>query len=189
MSYKQLYEFAQTLTPKISRKTLKDKTLEVTGIPAIAQARTAMDLTVSRGFYLTPQNETERIVQQLGKHVIVTARDLNYCWERFVYVKELMHAFGTADKMTDNGEKFEALLSDFSVPNQEMSPQMSSELDAFWMALGVLCPETIRQSYAKMRAAQEIDDYSIALELRIPEGYVPRLFETRYKTVITRLTE
>lgn len=93
MSYKQLYDFAQTLSPRISRANLRQKTLEITGINSIRQAMTPMDIEICRGLYLTPRNQTERIVQQLGTHVIVTAQGMNWCWQRFVYTKELMHAF------------------------------------------------------------------------------------------------
>jgi hypothetical protein len=137
--------------------------------------------------YLTPKNEASPIVSNLGKHVIVTARGLNYCWERFVYVKELMHIFGVNSQATDTGDKFESLLNEFAASTNSISPQMQSEYDSFWMALGVLCPESIRKEYQKMKIAQEIDDYTIACNLRIPQQYVPRLFDSRYLPSITRL--
>ena len=55
------------------------------------------------------------------------------------------------------------------------------------MALGVLCPEQQRLEYVQKLEAKQTDEYAIALELRIPEAYVPRLFEARYSTFINRL--
>lgn len=188
MSYKQLYDFAQTLTPKISRRDLRNKTLELAHVPSVRHARTTMDISVCRGMYLTPQNNSSPVVSLLGKHVIVTARGLNYCWERFVYIKELMHMFGDRSGATDSGEKFESLLNEFSASTNDISPQMRSEFDSFWMALGVLCPESTRKEYHQMRNKREIDDYTIACNLRIPQQYVGRLFEARYLPSIERLT-
>jgi hypothetical protein len=56
------------------------------------------------------------------------------------------------------------------------------------MALGVLCPEATRLAIQKRLVAKKIDHYAIAPELRIPEQYVPLLFEARYKTNLPILT-
>jgi hypothetical protein len=188
MSYKELYAFCQTLSPKISRRDIRKKSLELTSVPRIRHVRTTMDTAISRGYFLRPQNSAHPIVSAIGNHAIVTARDLNYCWERFVYVKELMHLFSLAAQATDTGDKFESLLNEFAGPSTVASPQMEAELVAFWMALGVMCPESKRIEYEKQRAASEIDDYSIALDLRIPQQYVPRLFDRRYSSIIKKLT-
>jgi hypothetical protein len=187
MSYKLLYEFSQTLSPKISRRDIRAKSLEITGIPTIRHCVNSMDINVCRGMYLTPKNEANKIVSNIGKHVIVTARGLNYCWERFIYVKELMHVFGSSAEATDSGAKFETLLNEFSKPSNTTSDPMKSEIDAFWMALGVLCPESKRQEFLSQRAANEIDDYSIACTLRIPEEYVPQLFVPQFNQIIEYL--
>jgi hypothetical protein len=187
MSYKLLYDHCQILTPKISRRDIRAKSLELTGIPVIKHCINSMDVNVCRGMYLTPKNDASKIVSNIGKHVIVTARGLNYCWERFVYVKELMHVFGGMNDATDSGDKFEILLNEFSNPSNTPSESMKSEIDAFWMALGVLCPETKRQEFLRKRVANEIDDYSIACTLRIPEEYVPQLFVTSYLKIMDSL--
>lgn len=187
MTYKHLYDFAQTLRPKISRRELRIKTLELTSIPNIRHVISSMDTSICRGMYLTPQNSLSPVVSALGNHVIVTARDQNYCWERFVYVKELMHVFGSNDQATDSGDKFETLLNELSAPTNEHSPQIQSEYESFWMALSVLCPERDRLAYDKMRRNNEIDDYTIACNLKIPQHYVQRLFEPRYEPIIHTL--
>lgn len=143
-----------------------------------------MDIKVCRGMYLSAHNQTERIVQQLGCHVVVMPREgNNYCWERFVEVKEYMHVFDSVDEATDTGEEFDALLKEFtSSEDMRRSEQMNGEIKAFWRALAVLCPESYRQALIAERAEKgaQMSDYSVALRLRIPEQYAPTLFEPWY---------
>ena len=101
-----------------------------------------------------------------------------------VMVKELMHLLDEVEEATDTGDEFETMLSELNVPSKEKSPQTLAELKAFWMALGVLCPENIRLELQREREEGRIDDYSIALRLRIPEAYVHNLFTPRYSVNI-----
>jgi hypothetical protein len=197
MTYRALYEHSQAFEPPISRNVARDKVKELLKLPRIASVRTKLDTRYCRGFYIAPQNQRHKIVQQLGSHVIVLPRDtppdypgLNYCWERFVYTKELMHIFDTVDEATDTGEAFDTVLSELMMPSSpKWSPQMLSEMDCFWMALGVLCPEKVREKFGAERAANQLDDYSIALQLRIPEQYVPNLFQPWYGDRIKALLD
>ena len=61
---------------------------------------------------------------------------------------------------------------------------MNSEIACFWRAISILCPEETRLSFKAQRENDEIDDYTIALKLRIPELYVRRLFDDRYLELI-----
>lgn len=187
MSYADLYEFCQTQRLHIGRNVVRDRILQITGLPRIPVTIVDIDTAHCRGFYLSAKNPENRMVQQFGGHLIAVARGLNRCWQRFVVVKEMMHLFGDETNAVDSGELFEELLQDFAVSSADTSPQMSSEYDCFWMALGALCPEQKRLEYQEKRLNQEIDDYAIALELRIPQQYVTRLFERRYKPNIDRL--
>ena len=105
---------------------------------------------------------------------------------RFVFVKELVHAFDNPMQAADNGDTFDTQLQDLSGPVTNLSPQCEAEFLSFWMALGILCPEQHRQQYRDRLAAKQIDHYAIALELRIPELYVPLLFESRFDALIAR---
>ncbi|HAE03231.1 MAG TPA: hypothetical protein DCL95_15895 [Rhodospirillaceae bacterium] len=188
MSYKNLYEFAQKQTPKTSRNIIRDEALRLAGLQSIAHVKSGMDVTVCRGLYFSATSKTHKIVQQLGSHVIITERSLNECWTRFVYVKELMHVFTPAHEASDTGSRFEELLADLSAPIlSSPSNQMLSEVDAFWMSLAVLCPEARRLEMKESLEKNEIDNYGIALELKIPEQYVPRLFEERYLRNVNRI--
>jgi hypothetical protein len=180
MPFSQLYDYCQTLHPKISRKIIRDKVLELTGIDRVSIVKTGLDPTICRGFYLSARNNNHRLVQQLGGCVIVLARDnLNYCWQRFVVVKELMHLFDDPISATDNGDRFEVMLREFS-PVIERSQQGIAEIRCFYRALTALCPESDRLRYMDQKAKGQIDDYAIALELKIPEQYVPKLFMPDY---------
>lgn len=189
MSYKQLFEFAQNQDTYVSRKVLLPEVKRLSGLNVIKTVKTGADTKVFRGLWLTPQNTEHPFVRQLGCHIILLARDLNYCWERFVYVKELMHVFDEENEKTNTPELFEALIDEFGAAGVTPSAQMLSEFASFWRALGVLCPENQREQFERERRELKIDDYEIALRLRIPQQYVPRLFEPRFKVWIAKLTE
>ena len=61
---------------------------------------------------------------------------------------------------------------------------MVAEIEAFYKALAVLCPEKFRLQYQQDVARGIEDNYSIALKLRIPEQYVPNLFKPFYRPLI-----
>lgn len=187
--FKVLYDYCQTLEPKISRRDLEIKTLEITGVEKIKVVKTTLDISVCRGFFVSAKNTENRFVQMLGCDVIVLARGQKYCWDRFVYTKELMHLFDNDDEPTDSEDKFEKLLTDLEVPSaiNAASKQVISEYNGFWMALACLCPEVNRLEFESLRDKKHIDDYSIALKLRIPEQYVPLLFQPRYKKIVDAL--
>lgn len=189
MAYADLYAYCQTLDPKIKRNALRDKVLEITGTPRLSVMKTDLDISACRGFYLSARNLENRIVQQHGCCVIVLARDgLNHCWERFVFVKELMHLFDDPKEATDSGEVFDEVLKDILPNTPSHTPQARSEYMCFWMALGALCPESLRREFAEERAAGRMDDYAIALRLRIPQNYVGMLFQPRYQTLLGPIT-
>jgi len=146
-----------------------------------------MDVKVCRGLYLSPQNKDHHFVKQLGHHVISVARDQNRCWQRFIVIKEMMHMFADPITAADSGETFEQLLEDFSSQASEISPQMRSEFDCTWMALAAICREDKRIEYMEMRRRNEISDYQIALELKIPQLMLPNLFHAKYRSVIDQI--
>lgn len=191
MTYKNLYSHCQSLSTKISTKDIKNKTLELTGIPKVRVLASDLDTSICRGLYLSAANTEHPLVKQNGGHIIVLARDImkNKCWSRFVLVKELMHLFDSEIEATDNGDEFDRLLTELSVDAISRSDQMQSEINSFWMALAVLCPEQERQELEEKRKNGLIDDYGIALKLRIPQKYVPSLFRSDFKNIIGKITE
>lgn len=188
--YKELYEYCQNFEPKISRRVIQAKALELTGIPRISVVKSGLDTDVCRGLFLSSSNTQARIVQQHGTDVIILARSLNYCWERFVYTKELMHVFDGAEESTSSPQQFETLLSELD-PSSSLgrSPQSISEVKGLWMALACLCPEEHRKEFASQRKKGHLDDYGIALRLRIPQQYVQNLFVPSYSDIVQTLID
>jgi hypothetical protein len=180
LSFKELFDFAQELPLYVRRNAIRDKAIELTDADAISVVRSGLDTDVCRGYWLTPQNSHHPLVKQLGHHIVVVARENNECWERFVVVKEMMHLFDTEDQKAADAKMLDGLLSEFSAPMAPFSPQFDAEIDSFWQALAVLCPQKDREIFRKELLENKTDEYEIALKLKIPESYVTRLFEERF---------
>lgn len=185
-SFRDLYRYCQELKPKVSRKHITPKVLELTG-QKIKAIKSGLDISVCRGLFISASNTDHPFVKQNGCNVIVIARDLNYCWERMVFTKELMHLFDSQDAMVNTPEKFEKLSSELVFPGTERSAALSSEIRAFWMALSCLCPEEYRVQFKSEIEKKHTDNYSVALKLRIPEQYVPSLFNPGFKHIVESL--
>ena len=182
----ELYTYCQTLKPKISRRDITQKVTDLTG-QKVKAIKSGLDVEKCRGFFISLTNKESRLVQQFGTNIIVIARSLNYCWERFVYTKELMHLFDAENEQTSDATKFEQLLTEFGQPSVQRPPQSAAEAKAFWMALSVLCPEANRLEFQGHIQKTHMDNYAVALQLRIPEFYVPALFHPNFTQIIKQL--
>ena len=185
MSYADLYRYCQDLTPPISRKLLIPKVCELTGEQQPILRVHGLDPAVIAGFIVWPGNSAHPFAHHCGTGpTIVVARNLNYCWRRFVVIKELMHYFDAVEERLKLPDAFEGLLSEFGAPLPVRSKAMNSEIFGLWMALGVICPELLRQNLQRKREAQAITDLEIAHQLKMPESYVPALFDPMFKIAI-----
>ncbi|MBO9124832.1 MULTISPECIES: hypothetical protein [unclassified Rhizobium] len=186
MSFRLLYDARQQKPDYINRNVIADMILGITKIPKISVAIVDIDPEVCRGLYLSAKNSQHHLVRQHGNHVIAVARELNRCWQRFICVKEMMHMFADPEKAADQGHLFEALLEDLSNQNSsgEISPQLRSEYNCLWMALATICREEKRLEYQQMKERNEISDYQIALELKLPQFHVKTLFHPRYRAIV-----
>ena len=180
MSFSELYERVQEKEPKIKTKWLRDQVIDLTHITGIREQWTgAMDGTAIRGFYVegplgppVPRDENEAL--------IVLARSLDKPWRRFIYTKELMHAFDTDEEKTDTPEKFDAQIKRFGDPAADNSAQFRSEVVAFWRALAVLCPEKTRLEMKAELDANEMTLEVAATRLVIPQQRAEDLFRDDY---------
>lgn len=190
MSYAELYRFCQTQTVPVSRSKIIPKVTELTKRPRAPRIMLrTLDPAIIAGFIVWPgQTEHPWAKWGRGEPLIVAARAHNYCWMRFVVVKELMHCFDESLERVSTPDEFEALISEFGSPQLDRSVAMQSEVKALWMALGVLCPEELRQDLERKRVIGEIDDLGIAKILRIPVAYVPNLFHPQFKAIMAWLT-
>lgn len=188
--FKELYDYCQTCTPYIGRSKIRTKLKQI--LPHaefMVVIDHGLDPVNVKGYFVSARNTNHAFVKHTAKNVVVIAKDLNECWKRFVTIKEMMHLFDDSDEITDSPEKLAAQLNelDGSIPNEKRSPQMVSEIRCFWMSLACVCPEAYRAEFAKARANNETDDYAIAVQLKIPEQYVPSLFRADFNKIIASL--
>jgi len=87
------------------------------------------------------------------------------------------------------GDAFERLLAEFTQPDtaDQRSPQMESEIDSFWMATNVMCPQNSRAAL-RDRALNDPEQLPIiAKEIGIPDSYVGYLFAPNYEEIISKI--
>lgn len=180
MNYSDLYAEFRGVSEYVSRTAYKDAVLRICGLNTIRHFRMAMDKNVSRGAFLKPTNEGHQFVQAYGGNIIITARGMNRCWDRFVYCKELMHVFSSGDSCADTGERFEVLMTELTSAPTNPSGAFLDEIECFWRALALICPRSKRDKFRRRLQANEISEYDVALQLKIPEVYVSRLFWSRF---------
>lgn len=188
--YKQLYNSVQGLhQPKVKREFIRDETLALTGHSSVHPIMTGdLDTDLCRGYFISAANKESRFVQQVGgNNVIVIARDQSKCWQRFVFIKELMHLFDEDGELTGTEASFETVLTELSVTNPTPSKQTQAESRCFWMALALVCPEKFRLEFDKKRKLKHVDDYGIAVQLKIPEEHVFHLLRPDYLEIIANL--
>jgi hypothetical protein len=186
MSYNELYQHFKNSELPVSRKEIKTELLNVTGKNKLAiTVSSSLVASDCRGLFASVESDCAW-VKQHGCDVVVLSRDIwsksklptsNYCMERFITVKEMMHLFDGEDEACDTGEDFDALVAQFVGTQADRTPQFVSEIKCFWRALGLLCPEDKRLAFAD----GDLSDYEIALQLRIPEQYVENLFSTSFE--------
>lgn len=188
--YIKLYEYCQTLEPKVKRNDVIRKAQEITG-SELKIIKATLDLSQVRGLFISANNTDTSYVRQMGCNVIVLGRDMNECWDRFISVKELMHLFDSKYEQTASADQFSGLLSEFEMqkPASDSSSQYDSDVKTIWMALACLCPEKYRLEFIDQLAKGHIDYYGIALKLKIPERQVRNLVSPQFKTTINRILE
>jgi hypothetical protein len=187
--FRELYDFCQTLEPKVKRNVIVAKVQELTGIGEITVIKQALDVAKIRGFFISASNSDAQFVRQTGKNVIVLARDQNECWDRFVTIKELMHLFDTPEQTTSTGDQLAHLLTEFEVAKPQPSSQYVSEVKSVWMALACLCPEPHRVSFAEQIAKGHESTYGVALKLKIPERHVRNLVSPAFGNIMTAILQ
>ena len=87
--------------------------------------------------------------------------------------KELMHIFDTEEGMIKNPDDFAGLLFEIELePPAAPSAGFLSENNAKWMALLCLCPKETRDMWVQRLDANEVTEYEMALQFRIPEDFI-----------------
>lgn len=193
MSFRALYDYCQGLGTPIEPKDIRTKLREL--LPGMPVRVVSIDIDPNKicGSYISPRNEDNLFYNggTPGVGVICISKHLNFCWSRFVQVKELMHMFDDRLAHTSTGDDLERLLGHFcdNISTNRRSEQMQSEVECFWMALSLMCPEDVRVELARKREAMPLSDREIAEQLKIPETCIPALFVESYKENIAFLCE
>jgi|SRR5665213_375543 len=114
----------------------------------------------------------------------------NRCWARFIGCKELMHVFDNEPQSVNSRQKFLQLMAELQTQPMEkdMSAMFSSEVNAEWMALLVLCPERLRAKWRQQCLDKTVSEYNVALALRIPEIFIKAVIGDYYDIALKTLT-
>jgi hypothetical protein len=187
MPFSDLYDRVQEQTPKISSRWIRDEVIHLTHISAVKEQWTGLiDTESMRGFFIEgPLKPPVPLAE--NEALIVLARALPKEWRRFVYTKELMHAFDTPEEKADTPEKFDLQVERLGDPSAEISPQYRAEAKAFWRALATLCPEEHRLAFKAATEAGEISPAVIGARLQIPTQYVRNLLREDFTAIVEKL--
>ena len=195
MSYKELYSFCQSQGLPVSRKVIRGKLFEITGRHIAITISSNLNPRDVRGMFLSVRSANPW-VKQHGCDIVVLSRAIyrntlggNYCWDRFITVKEMMHVFDNAAEISDTGDKFDEILSSFFMTYDGSSPVVSSEIKGFWRALGALCPENKRQEFAHAVRSGSMTHYDVAFKLMIPEQYIGQLLSDKFDLILPEMME
>lgn len=187
--FSDLYSRVQERNPRISSRWLRDQVIDLTHLVGVREQWTsAFDTNSMRGMYVQGPLGQPVPVEE-NEALIVLARSLDRVSRRFVYTKELMHAFDTPEEMTDSSEKFDLQIERLSDPTVDPSPQYRAELKAFFRALAVFCPEHHRLEFKKAINEGETSIDVVATRIGIPKQYTEHLFRDDYPAIIKHITE
>jgi len=117
---------------------------------------------------------------------------LNFCWQRFVLVKEMCHCLiddATASRVSDmqNLMKLGQMLVAPTYASLEAFPPHESEHMAEIVAVETLFPIELRSHHKAAYDEGTVTDYQLALRYRIPEQYVRFAMLKNYYETVYRL--
>jgi hypothetical protein len=152
--YKALYDDRQREGEFLARDWYIKKTLALPWVRKISIKRTPLlNPALLRGLVIRKTVEVAGGIPSFDYYIRV-ADGMAIEQERFVVLKELMHCyFGPSPEnlqyATGNAIVFDThfrqMFGDSSIAPD--SPHVQADKMAVWMALGVLCPEHVRQQY------------------------------------------
>ena len=149
-----------------------------------------IDKNILYGMYTHKIESSESLGENQRICEIYWARELNYCWKRFVLCKELMHLFDGDEARVSNIDTAETLIFDLTSPfnpERQYSQVWTADQFAVLKALLVLTPEhAITQLRAEYRSG-ELTEYEVALKLRIPEYFVKHILDEEFRRMIVDL--
>lgn len=192
MTFSRLYDFAagQESAPLLLEGLIDVEVIRLTAQDQVLYTPVDLDPRISLG-HIKQYRQSGGVYDQNPVWIteIRYFKNLNTCWYRYVCCKELMHVFDSPEERVDTAIKFDKLLEELASPPLpgDASPMYRSENKTKWMALAALCPLPFRDYYKPMWNREEMSDYDVALELRIPEGLIKTVMADYFAEVIDSL--
>lgn len=127
------------------------------------------------------------LLRYTDKAIIYTSDNLNTCWERFVYCKELCHLVLDDESWftKDPSQLVEDLISDRIFSDDDgPSPDVLSENMTIIGAIEILFPFSIRGQFRDMQEQKEKTAYEMATILRIPQTYLEVALSRRVREIV-----
>jgi hypothetical protein len=170
LDYKDLYDWAQAQSPKVSTNFIREQVLNNTDISNITERWYGFDIRVLWGLCLRgPFQLGAYNLKDDTEFLIVIARDLDQAQRRIALTKEIMHVYDSLSERANNKLKMGAIFRYLLGTTTEIGAIEKTESRAFYRALGILCPESDRQDYILAKSKGEVRDYEFAARLQVPE--------------------
>lgn len=183
MHFRELYDYRQGLGQKLEIRDIRVKLRDMSG-RAVEVVKTQLAREFLLGYYISGRNEDCLFIGTTpGASVVVLSSELNECWARFVELKELLHLLDDPWHSTNSAAELEDLILNMTPGQKNMNNQVRSEYACMWVAIALMCREEDRIEFARLREAGQISDYEIALQLKMPERFVPALFSKDFKEI------
>lgn len=193
MTYKSLYNDRQAEADYLPRGWFIEKTEALQWVRNISIKRNSdLDGDKAKGFIVRKTVEMHGGIPRYD-YFIRVAENLTIEEERFVVLKELMHcyfgptpenvkyAIGTSIVFNTH---FRQMFGDSAMSSD--SPHVQAEKMAVWMALGVLCPEHVREAYVA-KAGEPGGIEEIAGEQIIPIKQAYNLTSSQYEDELANI--
>lgn len=123
-------------------------------------------------------------------YTVCVAQGLERPVEKFIVIKEIMHCYFNVDdgSQTDNSFVLEAHMREmFGNSATTQSSQVRAENLAFWMALGLVCPEAHRLELQAILREDESQLDALAVGLGVPSGILNLLVSPQYEDEIREI--
>lgn len=125
---------------------------------------------------------------------ITHPKNANVCWKRFICCKELLHAFDHADAHAKTMDEIAQLATELISPFTSSPPEAlalgqpaKADMLAEVVAICILAPlDAVAQIESDYKSGKR-DSNQVAQLFRIPEYYVPLLFDRAYATIYNGL--
>lgn len=199
MSYSLLYEAVQSgecsidgLSRQICTRKLKKIVQDDTGLTIVHIRLLGLRHDAMQGMFLYQPSFEVRgtVIENVGLVLTPKGAGNGSKLERYIFTKELMHAFEDPRDFTSDESSLRELTLDVFERRENPGIQAQNDMTAHWLALGVLCSEPDRQQIFDNYHADGLDYpinfQTISDELKIPAYAVEGYFRDNYHDLVSR---